>query len=171
MRENHFCRAHHPSPATHRAPGIRVRGGPCPAPVPRLPPARRAMGTAPSAGALATAGGLQPLPSPGAPAGAQLDPSSTWRGWAGASLKPQELHPAPDSLHDLAEALPFWMHHTDTQGLPHPRKNAPAEISPISPRRNAQCCRAATESGTATPDLLPAGNVVRAWMEFNQSRA
>lgn len=28
MRENHFCRAHHPSPATHRAPGIRVRGVP-----------------------------------------------------------------------------------------------------------------------------------------------
>lgn len=30
--------------------------------------------------------------------------------------------------------------------------------------------RAATESGTVTQDLLPAGNVVRAWTEFNQSR-
>lgn len=45
------------------------------------------MGTAPSVGAFAKAGGLQPLPSPGAPAGARLDPSSTWRGWAGCHPK------------------------------------------------------------------------------------
>lgn len=95
------------------------------------------MGTAPPAAALAMPGGLQPLPRPGAPAGAQLDPSSTWRGRAGASLKPQET--APVSPHDLGQALPFWVHHTGTpsaQGKEVPRRNAPAEISP---RRNAQC--------------------------------
>lgn len=108
------------------------------------------MGTAPPAG-------LQLLPSPGA----QLEHS--WihpaPAWAGASLKllfPPTTFPA---------GAP------SPQGKEVPSRNVPAEISPISPRRNAQCRAEQPRTGTATPDLLPAGDVVRAWSEFNPSRA
>lgn len=111
------------------------------------PPARRAMGTAPPAG-------LQPLPSPGA----QLEHS--WIHPApGVSLKPIQL---------LFPPTTFPAGTPSPQGKEVPRRNTPSEISP---RRNAQCRAEQPRTGTATPDLLPAGNVVRAWSEVNPSRA
>lgn len=168
MSESHLVQSTSSGPEIHRAPGIGVRGVPVLLQCPDHP-CQESDGHSPISGSLCQGWGAAAPPQPWGTSGSTAGSIQHLErmGW----VPSQGLHPALVSPHDLGQALPFWVHHTQSpQEKEVPGRNAPAEISP---RRNSQRYRAATEpgTGTETPDLLPAGNVVRAWTELNQSRA
>lgn len=109
-------RAHHRVQHPQGSRGL-CQGGPCAAPAPNNPVPGGRWAQPHQREPWPCLGGCSPS-QPWGQAGAQLDPSSSWRGWAGASLKPQELHPAPVSPHDLGQAFPFWAHHPGARRCP-----------------------------------------------------
>lgn len=122
------------------------------------------------------AGGLQPPPHPqGTPRSMRLDPFSTvgpGEDGLGQCTSPRTCTQLLFPSTTLGKLCIFgYITHTHTHTPINPRaRSSPEEM----PQLAAQCCggyRAAVESGTATPDLLPIANIVKAWTEFNQSGA